>query len=403
MLTMSGYEVQTYLQRAFLELNSYEIGLLAQAATPQKYEASHVIIKEGDEGHTLYVLVDGEVDIFVNADDKPILIDTIGPGSYFGEMAFLGETTRMATIRTRTACQTLEINEQDFMPIAQRNPQLLQNLLRQIIGHLRRNDSMVIQELNNKNRALQKAYREMEEQEQLRTQFIATLSHELRTPLTSIQGFLSLINQNAVTGDSLNVAMQSITRNVERLVGLTNDMLILYEMHPAQLTYTYVDVADVVIEALNGARAGLEGRETAVSLDIAKDMPRIRVDRRGIVLALRAIIENAFKFSPQNTPVTISSFMNEPGEVVIQVKDEGIGMATEQASRIFDPFVRLEQEGSELLFPGLGVGLTIARFMVEKHQGRLEVDTLPGKGSTFTIVLPQPEIGADAALQDEHA
>ena len=139
------------------------------------------------------------MDIIVHASDQQeILVDTIGSGYYFGEMAFLGETTRMATIRTRVPCRLLSIEEEDFMQIAQANPGLLRTMLRQIIGHIRRTDRAVINELNVKNATLRKTYAELEEQEQLRTQFIATLSHELRTPLTSIKGYLSLINRGAM-------------------------------------------------------------------------------------------------------------------------------------------------------------------------------------------------------------
>jgi CRP-like cAMP-binding protein len=92
------------------------------------------------------------------SDGSTILVDRIHPPTYFGEMAFFGESVRMATIRTRTPCRTLEIEEDDFMRVAQANPTLLQSLLQQIIGHLRRNDRAVIRELNTKNEELETAY-----------------------------------------------------------------------------------------------------------------------------------------------------------------------------------------------------------------------------------------------------
>ena len=221
------------LQTAFPDLSRNNIESLSEAAVYETYPAFTNICQEGEEGTTLYILDQGEVDIIVHADDnQEILVDSIGPGTYFGEMAFLGETTRMATIRTRMPCRLLSIEEEDFMAIAQANPSLLRTLLRQIIGHIRRTDRAVIHELNVKNAALRKTYAELEEQEELRTQFIATLSHELRTPLTSIKGYLGLINNGAMKGDSLQVALDSITRNVNKMVGHTNDLLILYEMHP---------------------------------------------------------------------------------------------------------------------------------------------------------------------------
>jgi signal transduction histidine kinase len=390
---MNGTDVVSLelLQKAFPDLSKNNIDTLSQAARVCVYPAGVDICREGEPGTTLFIIEEGEVGILVHADDNhEILVDVIGPGSYFGEMAFLGETTRMATIRARTACRFLEIDHTDFMRIAQANPSLLRTLLRQIIGHLRRNDRAVISELNIKNAALLKAYADLAEQEKLRTQFIATLSHELRTPLTSIKGFLSLINQGAIKGDSLNVAMDSVTRNVEKMTALIHDLLILYEMNPATSEKTYVNLADVLIAALNAAKESMNGATTGVLLDIAPDIPEMYVDKQSLVLAVRALLENAIKFDPNKAPISIKAYCINGSEVAVAITDQGIGIPAEAQARIFEPFVRLETEGSNYLFPGLGVGLTIARFVVERHNGRIEVSSHPKSGSTFTILLPQP-------------
>ncbi|MBK7895144.1 MAG: cyclic nucleotide-binding domain-containing protein [Anaerolineaceae bacterium] len=379
------------LQTAFPDLSRNNIETLSQAAVYEEYPPFTDICLEGEEGTTLYVLDKGEVDIIVHAEDnQEILVDTIGPGTYFGEMAFLGETTRMATIRTRTPCRLLSIEEEDFMAIAQTNPSLLRTLLRQIIGHIRRNDRAVIHELNVKNAALRKTYAELEEQEELRTQFIATLSHELRTPLTSIKGYLGLINGGAMKGDSLQVALDSITRNVNKMVGHTNDLLILYEMHPKKPSFEYLEVADVLIEALNAARSVLNDHSTPVTLEIKPDAPKAYADRRGLTLALRALIENAFKYSPRCAPVAIHVTCLASGEMAISVTDSGIGIAAADQLRLFEPFFRLEkEENAPTLYPGLGIGLTIAKFVMDRHNGRIQIQSVVGQGSTFSLCLPQ--------------
>jgi signal transduction histidine kinase len=388
-------ELADWLRQALPDLKDEDIMALSEAARSVNYPVGTELTREGEEGHTFFVLVEGEADILVNAQDgSTILVDRIHPPTYFGEMAFFGESVRMATIRTRTPCRTLEIKEDDFMRVAQANPTLLQSLLQQIIGHLRRNDRAVIRELNVKNEALEKAYSELSEQEALRTKFIATLSHEFRTPLTSIQGFINLINQGAIQGESLKAAMHSIGRNVERLVGLTNDMLVLYEMHPTLMQFEYMNVADIVVEALNATRNGLPLEPTAVSLDINPNLPEVYVDARALTLALQAIIENAFKFDPHHQPVLLRvySVPSENGrvgpQVAIDVVDQGVGIPADKQQRIFEPFYRLESEGSAHLFPGLGIGLTIARFVIERHQGQIKIDSQPGQGTTFTVLLP---------------
>ncbi|MCL4262703.1 MAG: cyclic nucleotide-binding domain-containing protein [Anaerolineae bacterium] len=377
------------LHTAFPDLSRNDIEALVQAAQVRTFPANFDIFQEGDEGDSLFLLQEGEVHIVVHADDhQEILVDTLGPTRYFGEMAFLGETSRMATIRTKTECRVIEINETDFMSIARTNPSLLRTLMRQIIGHIRRTDRAVINELNLKNEALQEAYANLEAQEALRSQVIVTLSHELRTPLTSIRGYLGLINQGAMSGNSLKVALASITRNVEKIIGHTNDLLLLYEMHPKATDYEYINVPDILIEALNTARATMEAEAVRVTMDIAPDVPEIFADRRGLVLAIRALLENAFKYSPDKTPVAIRAYRDNGMGVAIAIQDEGIGIAEAEAERIFDAFYRLEKEGATHLFPGLGVGLTIAKFVVDRHHGRITVGSTPGAGSTFTIILP---------------
>jgi signal transduction histidine kinase len=388
--TVHHINPQPLLLQTFPELNEDDIEVLLQAATPQYYPAGVDICREGERGDCMFILAQGEVDVIVRANNsQEIHIDVVGAPNYFGEMALLGETTRTATIRSHSACQTLQISHTDFLPITYSNPKLLRAMLRQIIGHLRTNDQAVIRELNIKNSSLEKAYADLAEQEAMRTQFIATLSHELRTPLTSIKGFLGLINQGAIQGGSLNVALESITRNVNTMVGLTNDLLILYEMRPAIPEFAYVNLPDILIEALNGARESLNGKSAGVTLDIAPSISNIYADKRLLVLALRALIENAFKFNPEQNPIHLHAYCPLPNEVAISVTDEGIGIPEQDQERIFEAFVRLEKEGSQQLFPGLGVGLTIARYVVQRHNGRLVVHSKPEQGSTFTIHLPQ--------------
>ncbi len=382
------------MQTAFPDLSPNHIIELGQAAEMRTYPQGVEICREGEEGTTMFILDEGEVEIIVHADNaQEILVDTLGHGTYFGEMAFLGETTRMATVRTRTECCVYEIGQESFMSIARTNPSLLSTLLRQIIGHIRRTDRAVINELNDKNEKLKKTFADLEEQEQLRTQFIVTLSHELRTPLTSIRGYLGLVNQGAMQGASLQVALDSITRNVEVMVGHTNDLLFLYEMHPKTPEFEYVSLPDVLIAALNNARETMQDEATAVTLDISSEISTVYADRQGLLLAIRALIENAFKYSPDHTPINLRAY-RRGNDVCIAVTDQGIGIAPENFAKLFDSFFRVEAEGGMQLFPGLGIGLTIAKFMIDRHGGTIGVESELGQGSTFTICLPPKGKGA---------
>lgn len=381
-------DVKKLLQSVFSELPEEDITSLLQAAKPRTFPANYDICQEGEPGDCLYVMGEGGTDIIVHAGNgEEIFIDHLGPGAYFGEMALLGETTRSATIRTNCETHVLEISHGDFERVIIENPGLLRRLMRRIIGHLRRNDRAVIQELNGKNAELLEAYDELREQDTLRSKFLATLAHEIRTPLTTIRGYLELVNKGAMNEQTLPVALGSITRNVEHMVALTNDIFLFYEMNPERSKYVPIDLPDLLVEALRLTRENLGDMETAVRLNLAPNLPPLLADRKTLLLALRAILSNAFKYDPFNNPITIDA-RTDNKIVTIAVTDKGVGIPQEHHDRIFEPFYRLEKEGSAHLFPGIGVGLTIAQFVVARHNGYIDIESSPGQGSTFTISLP---------------
>jgi signal transduction histidine kinase len=377
------------LHQAFPDLNEADIQSLNQAAVLRAYPAGEIICRQGDIGTTLYILAQGEADISVRTDgDNQLLVRKVYPGDYFGEMALFGKTTRAATITANTDCHLLEIDQDTFLPVASQNPALLRAVVAQISDHLRNNDRSLITELKQKNLALQAAYGNLAEQERLRTEFIATLSHELRTPLTSAQGFLHLINKGAIKENALRPAMDSITRNVEKMVGLINNLLVLYEMHLISPQFSQVPLSDLVHDALDEAQAMCDDGGPPVLLELPPGLPPVRGDKNGLILAIRSLIENAFKFSPENTPVVLRGQNHNGTGLRLDVIDQGIGIPADSHDRIFEPFYRLEGGGASRLYPGLGVGLAIAKFIVDRHNGRIELTSQPGHGSTFTIYLP---------------
>lgn len=376
------------LLAAFTDLTPDDIESLLQASSPCTFPKGVDICQEGEEGDCLYIIGDGWTEIIVHADNgQEIVVDSIGPGTYFGEMALLGQTTRSATIRTSTDCFMLKISHTDFERVIVSNPGLLRRMMHRIIGHLRRNDRAVINELNSKNAELVSAYDELAEQEAFRTKFIMTLAHEIRTPLTKMRGYLDLVNKGAMNEQTLPVAMGSITRNVEHMVGLTNDMFLLYEMNPTKLQHTKIDLPDLLIETLQLTRENVGDLKTAVHFNLAPNLPPIIADRKTLMLAMSAILGNAFKYDPNNKPIVVDAHCKND-EVAISITDQGIGIPTTEHERIFDPFYRIEKEGSIHLFPGIGVGLTIANTVILRHNGRIEINSTPQKGSTFTIYLP---------------
>jgi signal transduction histidine kinase len=383
-------EQRTLLQQIFPDLTETEIEDIEKAAESQSYEAGATICRQGDSGETLFILIKGRAAIYIQPDtETQVLVRKIEAPSYFGEMALLGQISRSATVKATTVCQTLELDRNTFVSIVESNRVFLMALSNRISDHLYSNDQTIIAELREKNEALRTAYDNLAEQEQLRTEFITTLSHELRTPLTAVQGFLHLINKGAAQGKSLDIAMDSVNHNVEKMVRLTNNLLVLYEIHLSEPIMANLNVADLLIDAMQEARSMQRDYVTPIALTMYPGATRLHGDKSSLSLVLRALIENALKFSPGYSPISITVSKPRLDEICIEIADQGIGMAEETLEQIFDPFFRGENSEEEgHIFSGLGVGLAITRFIVKRHDGRIEVASKPDQGSVFRLFLP---------------
>jgi signal transduction histidine kinase len=176
-----------------------------------------------------------------------------------------------------------------------------------------------------------------------------------------------------------------VTRNVQQIVALVNDILFVQEMDLLLGKFQPVNMADLARETAANYRekAGARKLELRVKPDLF--LPPVSGDARSLERALSALVDNAVKFSPDGGKVDIA-LRRKCGRVSVSVTDTGIGIEPDILPRIFDRFYHLDRSGDRL-FEGLGLGLAITRQVVEQHKGHLAVDSTPGKGSTFTMWL----------------
>lgn len=377
------------LQNAFPQLNQEEIIAFDRVARERHYPAGNVICREGDSGAVFYILAQGEAEIISLVDSQEILLRRVRPADFFGEMALIGlDDRRTATVRTIGPCQVLEIDKPAFLELADRYPAVLQALVREMVNHLRLTDRNIISQLMAQNHALEVAHEKLAEQERIRSEFIAILSHEFRTPLTSMQGFLHLLNKGVISGNSVQVGLDVISRNVERMVWLVNNLLVLYEMHLIAPRLNQMTLAELITEALAEVKLLHSNQISQIRLEIDSELPFIAADRPALTFALRSIIDNALKFSPEGQEVVIRASRFAENQVKISIVDRGVGIPSEARQRIFEPFYRTTSPGESHVFPGLGIGLSIARYIIDLHGGRIEVESEPGRGSSFHVILP---------------
>jgi signal transduction histidine kinase len=238
--------------------------------------------------------------------------------------------------------------------------------------------------------AIAQAHR-AEEVERLKTAFLSTVSHELRTPLNSIRGFVEIILSgrtgpiNTVQQDFLE-SVQFSTKQLTRLVEDIMD-LSLAEAGQLRLESYPIDLTELVMRVARQFRPQAETAGVTLELAMAPDLPPVVCDAARIEQVLSNLLGNAVKFTPRGGHTIITARAEGEG-VSISVRDTGPGIPPDEQARVFERLYQV-QHGLNRGYGGAGLGLTIARYLVEGHGGRIGVTSRPGQGATFTVWLPR--------------
>jgi PAS domain S-box-containing protein len=230
--------------------------------------------------------------------------------------------------------------------------------------------------------------------DEARNQFLAIVSHELRTPLTSIVSFSELIKGEAdgLTPEGVKF-LDIIERNADRLHRLVGDLLMLDRLEAGALPLDLapVSVADVAAEAVRSAAPAAAKQGIAIEVSTGEG-PIVAADHRRLMQVLDNLIANAVKFSHRNQQVLVTAgYAGDQWR--IDVTDAGIGIPPEEAGQLFNRFVRASNARTAGL-PGTGLGLSIVKVLTEMHGGHVEVDSTLGRGSTFSVYLPETGNGS---------
>jgi signal transduction histidine kinase len=238
---------------------------------------------------------------------------------------------------------------------------------------------------------LQVAYRDIKELDVLKSNFLSTVSHELRTPLTTIHGFVELLIEKRageITENQQQILIR-VAKNTKHLISMVNDIIEVAEINVHGKTELMVEPLDPYPILLRAVEHVKERRtEKKIHFDIQPEMklPRILSEKNSLERILYHILDNAVKFSHEKGCVSVS-FQKKNGELQISIADQGIGIERENLSRIFDFFFQADGNLNRS-FEGLGLGLTITRFLLAATGGKILAETTPGRGSTFIVVYP---------------
>jgi len=232
--------------------------------------------------------------------------------------------------------------------------------------------------------------REVLRAERVRRDFVANVSHELKTPITAIRGFTETLLEGALEDPEAARRFLAIIRdNTERMERIVQDLLALARLEQVEGTALPADVsvplARVAEAAVHACSTAAREHGIRVEVDVPEDLA-CRGDASLLERALVNLVDNAIKYSEPGRPVVVRG-RREGREVVLEVEDRGCGVAPEHLPRIFERFYRVDRARSRKL-GGTGLGLAIVKHVAQVHGGRVEVDSAPGRGSTFRLRLP---------------
>jgi signal transduction histidine kinase len=243
----------------------------------------------------------------------------------------------------------------------------------------------------------QAARGEAEAANAVKDEFLAAVSHELRTPLTTIKTLTRVLLKKSPTDEERREYLEDIASECERQIDLVHNLLDLsrVKVGGVEIRPGRVDVGETLLACEKIERAGAAERSQQLVVEAASDLPPARADKSALRRALCAVVENAIKYTPDGGRIILRARRDEGGgRVAIEVEDTGPGIRAEDLPLIFERFYRgraVAGDGAGKLdeqeVPGIGLGLHLARVLVEGMGGSIEASSSVGRGSTFTVRL----------------
>lgn len=243
---------------------------------------------------------------------------------------------------------------------------------------------------------------ELRRLEGVRRDFVANVSHELRTPLTSIRAMAETIEAGAVDDPLMTQEfLGRIIGEVDRLTALVDDLLDLARLESGRspLRLVSAEVAELVRGAGERLRAQIERAGLELRFDLPANLPEVLADRRQIEQVVINLVHNAIKFTPPGGTVTVQAHRDDD-RIIVDVIDTGVGIAAEELPRLFERFYKSDKaRGTE----GTGLGLAIAKHIVQAHGGDVTVESQPGEGAKFSVLLLVAGSSAAGLLQSTNS
>ena len=238
--------------------------------------------------------------------------------------------------------------------------------------------------------------------ERMRVDFVANASHELRTPLATLSGFIETLQGPAADdAPARHRFLEIMHREAQRMSRLIDDLLSLsrIEIDKHVRPASVLRLHGIVGEVGKTLAMRLDADQRRLEISESPDLPPVIADRDQILQVLHNLVSNALKYGRTGTPITVhvtpeAAGPSQPASVRVSVSDQGDGIAAEHLPRLTERFYRVDSQRSRSL-GGTGLGLAIVKHIVERHRGRMEIESRQGEGTRVSVLVPQAIAGSD--------
>jgi two-component system, OmpR family, phosphate regulon sensor histidine kinase PhoR len=232
--------------------------------------------------------------------------------------------------------------------------------------------------------------------ESMRRTFVANVSHEIRTPLTVVAGFVETLRDLPLSPDDRARALQHMQVQTQRMQSLVGDLLVLAELEGSEppAAHNWMSLNALVLEAVGTASTLSAGRHR-LSCSVPHDI-EVAGSNSELMSAVSNLLSNAVRYTPNKGVIELTTVVRESGALQLDVRDSGIGIAHEHLSRLTERFYRVDQSRSRET-GGTGLGLAIVKHVMHRHGGELQLSSVPGVGSTFSLLLPAGRVRTASA------
>jgi signal transduction histidine kinase len=368
--------------------------VIAEEMVVQRYDAGATVFSKGETGDCMYIVADGRLKVH----DEEFVVAELGKGEVVGEFALLDDFPRSLSVTSITDSTLLRLDQSTFYSIIARRFEFAHGLVKLLVRRLREQNERLREEFEKREVALTIKVEQTNEEliaiMSHKDAMVKTVSHDLKSPLASIGATVGLIREALKEHnlDDVERYLGMIDRSAAIGIRLIDDILNLAKLNSGTILLNKKEFN--VKQLLENVKALTHGLALEKNIEIRTEAPdKIAIvgDQLKLAQSLNNILFNAIKFTPPNGQVICRTdddgYLGKPS-IVIEIRDTGIGIPKDKIDSIFTEFSSLQRMGTKGE-KGTGLGMSIAKKIVELHGGKITVESEVGKGTTFSIYLPK--------------